>query len=109
MQIFTPAITSHKALHYVHLHAAYKILLSPLLIHIREEIYIFLSGSCIKCMERRVLKRAPTSAKMNKISDSFSGYRDRERERERERVMQSEWLVLLAESVHSHLCNIKSH
>jgi len=29
-------------------------------------------------MERRVLKRAPTSAEMNKISDSFSRHRERE-------------------------------
>jgi len=41
MQIFTPATSSHKAFHYMHLHAAYRILFSPLLIHKREEKYIF--------------------------------------------------------------------
>jgi len=41
MQIFTPATSSHKAFHHIHLHAAYKIIFfTPLNSHTGGKIYI---------------------------------------------------------------------
>ena len=87
-----------------------RLFFSPLLIHIREEKYIYfflLSDSCIKCMERRVLKHTATSVEMNKISDSFSGYR----ESERERYIYAKWITIYWHRVYTAnpLCNIKTH
>jgi hypothetical protein len=75
VDFFTQSVSLHTYICMLHT----GLIFSPLLIHIWEEKYIFLlSDSCIKCMEIRVLKRTATSAKMNKISDSFSGYTERD-------------------------------
>ena len=83
---------------------------SPLLIHIWEEKYIYiyisfflLSDSCMKCMEIRVLKRTAASAKMNKISNSYSGYK------EREGCKVIGWFYWQRVYTANPLCSIKSH